>query len=412
MKPCPICGVGFVPKRNNQATCSYACGGEYRKRKTQKRHAEEAAADTSESRIETANSLDLSLNRTRIKTLPELLEACEVDTDTWECERFVANKWEIGAKDADGEIQVEPLFQVKAFFRRRSPIIADTREAIEQLKADAAKSLRQLRPVKPTAPRKMDRDLMAEVAILDPHFGKLGWLPETGRPSFDLREATNRYDRAGAHAVQHIHEQRAGTLLLPIGNDQIHFDSETKTTTAGTLQDADGRLPKVFVESFHATRRLIDAALKAGVQRVVVPLIRGNHAEQAEFALAFALWCWYRDDKRVEVDHAPAYRKTFEWGDCLLAFTHGKEASRKKLPTLIMSEFREQVGRKYIEIHTGDLHQVRLEEEFGIRVRILPSLAGADAWHARKGYVMNLPQAETYFWHKRDGLRAIFPFTA
>jgi hypothetical protein len=200
-------------------------------------------------------------------------------------------------------------------------------------------------------------------------------------------------------------------VLIPIGNDQIHFDNESKTTTAGTLQDADGRLPKVFEVSFHATRRLIDAMLKAGVKRVVVLLIRGNHAEQAEFSLAFALHCWYRDDSRVEVDYQPTYRKTFEWGEVLLGFTHGKEAARKKLPTLFLSEFRGQADRKFIEIHTGDLHQVRLEEEFGIRVRILPSLAGTDAWHAKKGYVMNLPQAETYLWHKQAGLQALFPFT-
>jgi len=410
-RPCAVCNAAFVPGRPNQQTCSRSCGYTFRNRNFAKEKAAQQVTDSSEVRSETPNGLDLTLNRTRIKTLAQLIEACEVDTDTWECERFVANKWEVGAKDGDGEIQVEPLFQVKAFFKRRSPLIADVREIIATLKADAERDLRQLKPVKPLSPRKVDPQLMAEVAVADPHFGKLGWQPETGQSSIDLREITKSYDRAGEHAVQHIHEQRAGVVLIPIGNDQIHFDNESKTTTGGTPQDADGRLPKVFETSFHATRRLIDAALKTGAKRVVVILIRGNHAEQAEFSLAFALHCWYRDDKRVEVDYAPTYRKTFEWGDCLLGFTHGKESSRKKLPTLFLSEFRDQVSRKFIEIHTGDLHQVRLEEEFGIRVRILPSLAGTDAWHARKGYVMNLPQAETYFWHKRDGLRALFPFT-
>jgi len=410
-RPCAVCNAAFVPGRPNQQTCSRSCGYTFRNRNFAKEKAAQQVTDSSEVRSETPNGLDLTLNRTRIKTLAQLIEACEVDTDTWECERFVANKWEVGAKDGDGEIQVEPLFQVKAFFKRRSPLIADVREIIATLKADAERDLRQLKPVKPLSPRKVDPQLMAEVAVADPHFGKLGWQPETGQSSIDLREITKSYDRAGEHAVQHIHEQRAGVVLIPIGNDQIHFDNESKTTTGGTPQDADGRLPKVFETSFHATRRLIDASLKTGAKRVVVILIRGNHAEQAEFSLAFALHCWYRDDKRVEVDYAPTYRKTFEWGDCLLGFTHGKESSRKKLPTLFLSEFRDQVSRKFIEIHTGDLHQVRLEEEFGIRVRILPSLAGTDAWHARKGYVMNLPQAETYFWHKRDGLRALFPFT-
>jgi hypothetical protein len=38
----------------------------------------------------------ISLPRTRIKTLAELIEACEIDTDEWFVERFVCNKWEMG----------------------------------------------------------------------------------------------------------------------------------------------------------------------------------------------------------------------------------------------------------------------------------------------------------------------------
>jgi len=410
-KPCKVCNTAFVPGRPNQQTCSRDCGYTLRQRNFAKEKAAKPDDKPEEVRSETPNTLDITLNRTDIKTLDDLIREYKIDTDVWIAERFKTNTWPQASKDADSNIQVVRLYQSSAFFRRRSPLIADTKEILAKLKADAEKDLRQLKPVKPSALRKVDQQLMAEVAIADPHFGKLGWQPETGQPSFDLHIATKQYDRASERAVQHIHEQRAGTVLIPIGNDQIHFDTESKTTTSGTPQDADGRLPKVFETSFHATRRLIDAALKTGAKRVVVILIRGNHAEQAEFSLAFALHCWYRDDKRVEVDYAPTYRKTFEWGDCLLGFTHGKESSRKKLPTLFLSEFRDQVSRKYIEIHTGDLHQVRLEEEFGIRVRILPSLAGTDAWHARKGYVMNLPQAETYFWHQRDGLRALFPFT-
>ena len=34
-----------------------------------------------------------------IHTLDQLLEYCQVDLTIWEVERFVVNKWEVGAKE-------------------------------------------------------------------------------------------------------------------------------------------------------------------------------------------------------------------------------------------------------------------------------------------------------------------------
>lgn len=58
--------------------------------------------------------MELESKSGRIKTLADLLKACEVDTNAWRVERWVANKWEVGAKDSDGNVVVTPLFQVKA----------------------------------------------------------------------------------------------------------------------------------------------------------------------------------------------------------------------------------------------------------------------------------------------------------
>jgi hypothetical protein len=58
-------------------------------------------------------------NSGRITSLKQLLEYCEVDLDVWEVERHVVNKWEVGAKDSHKNIKVHPLFQVKAWLRRK-----------------------------------------------------------------------------------------------------------------------------------------------------------------------------------------------------------------------------------------------------------------------------------------------------
>lgn len=74
----------------------------------------------------------------RITTLQDLIEVCEIDLDEWEIVWHEINKWEVGAKDRDvdldyvegkpsghvikGGIVVKPLFQVKARLVRREPV--------------------------------------------------------------------------------------------------------------------------------------------------------------------------------------------------------------------------------------------------------------------------------------------------
>lgn len=88
---------------------------------------------------EEENGLNIDYGSFRIKTLDEILSTCKVDLSIWEVERYVINKWEIGAKinkkriqwedgkivggfiENNGEIAVEPLFQVKVWLKRKKP---------------------------------------------------------------------------------------------------------------------------------------------------------------------------------------------------------------------------------------------------------------------------------------------------
>lgn len=70
---------------------------------------------------QTQNEIVAESNNSRIKTLEDLIRACDIDLDVWEIERHVINKWEVGAKGATSLV-VEPLFQVKAWLIRKVPI--------------------------------------------------------------------------------------------------------------------------------------------------------------------------------------------------------------------------------------------------------------------------------------------------
>jgi len=70
----------------------------------------------------TTNTKELESKSARIKTLDQLIEACEIDLAEWVIDWHIVNKWEVGAKDDSGEIVISPLFQVKVKLVRKDPI--------------------------------------------------------------------------------------------------------------------------------------------------------------------------------------------------------------------------------------------------------------------------------------------------
>ncbi|RLI83490.1 MAG: hypothetical protein DRP01_09020 [Archaeoglobales archaeon] len=95
----------------------------------------------------------------RIKTLEQLIEACKIDLTVWKVDRYVANKWEVGAKDRNKQIGIHPLFQIKAWLVRRNP------EPIFPIVNPVSVSATYRNPPKPT------RSVKSALVITDPHFG-------------------------------------------------------------------------------------------------------------------------------------------------------------------------------------------------------------------------------------------------
>src|SRR5438270_9492023 len=86
----------------------------------------------------TGDTWNITLPKTSISSLEQLLEYCKVDLSTWEVERFVVNKWD--------SVFAEPLFQVKATLKKRVEIVA-VRKEIELLKEEAKREARVPRAI-------------------------------------------------------------------------------------------------------------------------------------------------------------------------------------------------------------------------------------------------------------------------
>lgn len=370
------------------------------------RHAEERQAESgAEQTVESAI-------RNRVTSLHQLLAESHTDLEQWEVDRHVINKWEVGAKSpVTGKILVEPLWQVKAWLTRipGASLAKFKRELIADIQADAKR--RSAPPLK-LKPKRDPNAYCLEVDVFDLHLGKYAWGDETGE-DYDSKIA----ERVALEAVTDLLEQASrypiAQIILPFGNDFFHTDNEKGQTTAGTQVDHDTRFHKMFRAGRALAHWMIEAC--ADVAPVHVPVVPGNHDEQAAFTMGVVLEAEFGRDKRVSFDNSPRPRKYYRYGETLLGYTHGRDEPTGKLPSLMALEAKEDWFRSSCrEFHVGHIHTGRkaeplsVDDQTGVTVRWIRSLSATDSWHAKKGFVGNQRGAEAFVWKFSGGLRAHF----
>lgn len=189
----------------------------------------------------------INIPASRIHTLEQLIQAFEIDTTVWECERFIANKWEVGMKLAatteyytakggrevpgwvrhSDETIIEPLYQVKAIFKR----LYTLKEA-DRLAEDNARLLRQL------ARQKVDSSVNKRYATLlaRNHVGGDDLLAEVKEFVNTFGDFSLPYDKFSAipkpaikPGVREGHSEDAVLLL----SDQHYGDQIRREDTSG-----------------------------------------------------------------------------------------------------------------------------------------------------------------------------------
>ncbi len=341
---------------------------------------------------------------TQIKTLEALIEECQIDTAVWDIERWICNKWEVGAKDASQEIQVTPLYQIKVWLKKKS---MSKSAILTDFKAELLQSIREITPPLRTQIHQNNDGVLLEIDIFDPHFGKLSWSEETGE-DYDISIAEQRYFNALYDLIEKASTYKTKQILLPMGNDFFHYDTIAITTTAGTRQDSDSRWQKMFRKGVQIAMKAIDICRQ--VAPVEVLHVPSNHDTQSGFYLAELLRARYEVDLWVNVDAGLKCRKYFRFGKCGIGFAHGHNEKHADLPLIMMRETqKEWFDVDFREWHLGHFHSKKetkylaFNEAHGISVRIIRSLSAPDAWHFEKGYVQGLKGAEGFIWDAEYG---------
>src|SRR5262249_23165961 len=192
--------------------------------------------------------------------------------------------------------------------------------------------------------------------------------------------------------------------------DFLHFDSlQPMTPTNHHILDADSRFQKMIEVGVRIIRRVIAYALLKH-EKVIVLMNEGNHDPAASAWLRVMLAEVYRDEPRVTVEKSPLPYVTYQHGKTMLCFHHGHLSKNANLPGIFAARFPKMWGdteKRYV--HVGHRHHVEEKEYPGIKVIQHPTIAAADAYAARGGWLSER-QATSMTYHSEYGeiARGIF----
>jgi hypothetical protein len=351
---------------------------------------------------------------TRIKTQEDLMEYYGLDPDDWDIVKIKVGNWEVSMKLSQGEGKPDkatkvPAFRIELSLHRKTPHPLEI--AIRGLVDDM--------PILPTIqPSKQvkKKDIAAELAPVDIHFGKFAWHPETMGGNMDSKIASKVFIDSCSDNLEKLAKWPLAKIYLVIGNDLMHFENIWAHTPRGHHQlDVDSRLPKVIEVCKRSVIHVVDLAVQiAPVEIIRIP---GNHDIHASYWLCEILKERYRNSKHVVIDNGPSDRKCRLWGDLLVGWTHDA-SGRKQMPTVnMLPQFwpKEWGQSRFREWHVGHKHKADVTKTKpvcsvgGTVVRQLSCLTTIDRWHFDEVFVDAVPACESFVWDKKMGIRAAYP---
>jgi len=355
------------------------------------------------------------ITSSKLKTLDELLDYCEVDREVWEVKEFTVNQWPT-TSFTEGEPTSYKNIQVKAKLVR----INDT-EDWQTFKKEFIETVREKSIEVPKIHHvKVNSDwlrTMLEFNFYDLHIGKLGWNPETRDDDYDHKVCIERFNYALEDLIVKTKHYNVDRILVPWGHDFFNSDIETggvATTAAGTAQHNDVRDHKMWTIGRDISLVMVERLKQiAPVDIIIIP---GNHDEKKMLYLGDLIGCVYHKDPNVNVDTAPTKVKYYRYGNTLLGLTHkigGKNApTEQRLLNLMPAERSSRydfADTEFHEWHVGHLHhgakksQVDYKDHQGIVIRYMRSLSSNDAWHTDSGYLGAVKGAEALVFNYKTG---------
>jgi hypothetical protein len=343
----------------------------------------------------------------RPRTLEEMYVLFGIDKTKWIPTALRANEWQGFYKLPTGSHQKVALWQTRVSWKR---------VVTEYIESAILEFMRENLVAKPAPPRRVRTTelrrpgFMVSWGLWDTHLGMHAWRGEVGE-DYDLKIAARRVFNSIDDMAEELRPYPVSKILMPIGNDFMHFDNAKAQTTFGEhYLDTDSRYGKVYLEALRCLAYMIETALQLTnhLELIYVP---GNHDLATSFTLVAALAQRYRNDARVVADLDFNPRKYRVHGRTLIGFEHGQKCKAQQLALIMAEECREVWSQvKYREIQIGHTHQHRehmyqsVTPNNGVLIRTNPSLCNADAWHHAQGFIGGTRCVEAWRYDM-DGFR-------
>jgi hypothetical protein len=269
-------------------------------------------------------------------------------------------------------------------------------------------------------------------ANFDVHIGKLCEKVRTDR-TYSSQEAVRRVMEGQARLYEYAKPLGITDVLLPLGNDIIHVDSNKYTTTNGTPQDADGSTESMMLLAVEMYVKYIEALTEN--HDVWLTHVSSNHDRLSGWSvsqmIANRLW----NNKRVHFKKevlANTPRKYFIYGRSLIMFQHGDSKVDAVIGS-IMAEARVALSQTdFTYCYQGDKHHKMVYEQGAgrkgakekdhngvvmiakgknsgnlVHVETVRSPSEADSWHTNNNYI-NIPAVEAFVHDLNQGQIARF----
>lgn len=369
--------------------------------------------ESTEEKISKEFGKDTALITTKslhIQTLDDALEASDVDLKIWEVDRYIINSWEVtmGARNTTtGEPETYTNYQVKVWLKRI--VTSPTEDAIKLL----IKNIPKFKP--PKVKRKIpDTPYALEIAPYDVHFGQFAWGKETGHCDQDLNIISEYFQSAIEQNLNSSAGFNISKIFYVVGQDLFHSENyKGITTLSGNILDMDSRLPKIYQKGKEGTLKAIYMCRE--VAPVEVLWVPGNHDIHVSYYLCDLIGEHFSNDKFVEVDVSPNWRKARLWGNLLIGWAHEAERKQVNIVNMLPQWWPELWGQsKYREWHTGHLHKKGdtkykpIDEVGGVLIRRLPALCAIDAWHYHEKYIDHIPASDCFILSRENGVQGTF----
>ena len=314
-------------------------------------------------------------------------------------QRYAEKRGQLGDMKEKG-IVPEDFYAETSVKRRRNPetglmeVIEDwTKSRLnKQMQAEAYRHFIEglsadIIPVQPTKPIPPNPNLLASAIIFgDAHLGMMAHAVETMGEDHNLETAVADIIRAIDYFVAVSPNSEEG-WLINVGDFMHSTDSRHVTQASEANLDMSARHNQVLKAAGRLLRYCIDRMLTK-FNKVLVVNARGNHDEDAAFALNMYLQGVYENEPRVDIPGNDSRFFFKEFGKNLIGVNHGDKMNQQRLADVMTRNASEAWGRtKYRTWLIGHIHhKQKVGIDSGVTIESFNTLAPVDYWHASSGY--------------------------